>query len=182
MFFLPNNQKIDEDGVIDAMLDTDMSRQYFLDTTTGEVGCVVQKAKHKPVLDPKRYLQVVRIPPATQLRWARDFAKWCVDDQAVKTSLLAEAKKKDANKAFVRCEKILQADPDEFMYGWREWQGTAGFDEMKLWLATLPFYIQEKFEGCVDCEMCKLMEQGEHNLGDFLEAKQKEERKKSKSG
>jgi len=45
MFLLPNQNKIDEDGVIEAMLHRDTSRRYFLDTTTGEVGCVEKKTK-----------------------------------------------------------------------------------------------------------------------------------------
>ena len=47
MFLLPNHKKIDENGVIDAMLDTDSSRRYFLDTITGEVGCVEKGSKKK---------------------------------------------------------------------------------------------------------------------------------------
>lgn len=179
MFLLPNHKKIDEDGIIDAMLDTDSSRRYFLDTMTGEVGCMEQKAKNKPVLDPKRYLEIARIPAATQLQWVRDFTKWCIEDDALKKSLITEAQSKtDTERAFARCEELLRADPDEFMYGWKEWQGQSGFEEMLQWFSTLPIDIEGKFEGYDDCELCKLMERGEHNLGDFLEAKQKEERKK----
>lgn len=180
MFLLPNNQKIDEDGVIDAMLDTDMSRRYFLDTMTGEVGCIERGGRRKAVPDPKRYLQVARIPAATQLRWIKEFSKWCLEDEKVKKALLAETKRKNAEKAFARCEKLLRDDSGEFMYGWKEWQGQSGFEEMLNWFSTLPLDIEDKFEGCGDCELCKLMEKGEHNLGDFLEAKQKEERKRKK--
>lgn len=179
MFLLPNHKKIDEDGVIDAMLDTDMSRRYFLDTLTGEVGCVEKGGKKKAAPDPGRYLEVARISVAAQLRWMKKFTEFCVEDPVVAKVLLAEMKKENAEKAFSRCEELLRADPNKFMYGWKEWQRQSGFEEMLEWFSTLPIDIEDKFEGCGDCELCKLMERGEHNLGDFLEAKQKEERKKN---
>lgn len=175
MFLLPNHKKIDEDGVIDAMLDTDMSRRYFLDTMNGEVGCVEQKAKNKPVLDPKRYIEVPRITVGAQLSWLKESTQM-IEDRDVVEKVMAEMQK-GSTDALLSCEKILSESESVWIYGWKEWQGQSGFEEMLEWFSTLPIDIEDKFEGCGDCEMCKLMEQGEHNLGDFLEAKQKEERK-----
>lgn len=177
MFLLPNNQKIDEDGVIDAMLDTDSSRRYFLDTFTGEVGCIEKEDTKKALPDPTRYLQVARIPAATQLKWMKEFMGFCVDNRILARLLSTEIQQKDAEKAFLRCKELLNASADGWIHGWREWQGQSGFEEVLKWFSTLPLDIEDKFEGCGDCEMCKLMEQGEHNLGDFLEAAAKEKRK-----
>lgn len=181
MFLLPNQNKIDEDGVIDAMLDTDIAHRYFLDTITGEVGYVEEKAKKTALPNFKRYREIPKVSAHDQLLWMKECIEICIGDSLLSKSLLAEIQKEtNAEKTLLRCEHILEDDKDGWIHGWVEWQGTAGFDEMKQWLATLQVSIEEKFEGCGDCELCKLMEQGEHNLGDFLEAKAKEERKKEK--
>lgn len=175
MFLLPNNKKIDEDGVIDAMLDRDVSLLYVLDTKTGEVGCM-EIEKQKKHLDPKRYIEIPKVSPALQLKWMEESLQM-IEDRAV-----AEAVQKEMQKSgpdiLTLCENILSQDERVWIYGWQEWQGTAAFEEMQKWFGTLPFEIEEKFEGCGDCELCKLMEQGEHNLGDFLEASAKEKRKR----
>lgn len=183
MFLLPNNKKIDEDGVIDAMLDTDTTHRYFLDLNTGEVGCVEKEkeAKEKP-LDPKRYIAIPKISPTTQLAWMKDFVESCVDVPDLVEALMEEMhSNQSAKKAFKQCIKLLSDDESGWILGWPDWQGTPVFDEMLKWFSTLPFELEERFEGCGDCELCNLMEQGNHTIGDFLEAKQKEERKKKQS-
>ncbi len=176
MFLLPNQNKIDENGVIEAMLQTDLSRKYFLDTTIGEVGSVEQKAKKSVLLDTKRYIEIPKLSEAVQLEWLKEFMENMISiDSFLSHALKSEIEK--GEEALARCEKILNEDKEGWIHGWREWRGTSAFEEMKKWFATLPISIEEKFEGCEDCELCKLMEQGEHTVGDFMEAKVKEERK-----
>ena len=127
-------------------------------------------------------MEVARIPAATQLVWMKEFTGFCVGNRVLSGLLLTEVHKKDTVKAFLRCEELLNASAGGWIHGWREWQGQSGFEEMLEWFSTLPLDIEDKFEGCGDCELCKLMEQGEHNFGDFLEAKAKEERRKRFSG
>ena len=44
-FTLPNGKKIDTDGVMDAMEDVIGMTRYFLDTVSGEVGCISSAVK-----------------------------------------------------------------------------------------------------------------------------------------
>ena len=173
MFLSPNQNKIDEDGVIEAMLHRDTCR-YFLDATTGEVGCVDKKTKKDVLLDTKRYIEVPKLSETVQLTWMKEF----MEDMLDMDTVLSRTLKNEIEKgALVRCENILNKDAEGWIHGWREWRGTSAFEEMQKWFSTLSISIEEKFEGCEDCELCKLMEQGEHTVGDFMEAKAKEERK-----
>ncbi len=176
MFLLPNQNKIDESGVIEAMLHTDSSCRYFLDTTTGEIGCVEKKTTKNVSLDMERYIEVPKLSEAVQFAWMKKFIETMLETE----SLLSRALKNEIEKgkgALACCEKILNEDAGKWIHGWREWCKTSAFEEMQKWLGTLPISIEEKFEGHGDCELCKLMERGEHNLGDFMEAKAKEDRK-----
>lgn len=44
-YYLPNGRAIDGEGAVDALLDEVEGNRYFLDMTTGEVGCVEGKGK-----------------------------------------------------------------------------------------------------------------------------------------
>ena len=177
MFLLPNQKKIDEDSVIDAMLDFDATHRYVLDTTTGEVGCIEKGGTKEKPLDRQRYIPIPKISSETQLLWLKECVEFCLNDNSGLRAELMNELQSGETGSFERCEKLLSEDESGWIHGWREWQGTSGAEALMKWLPTLPFEVEDKFEGCGDCELCKLMEQGEHTLGDFLEAKQKEERK-----
>ena len=186
MFLLPNDNKIDTEGVIEAMEDTTGEHQYFLDIEKGDVGCVEKsngkdKEKAESLVKSGRYIEIPNVSDTEQKKWLMKFAQEFLkpgnkDEKSLYAKIvkLLSAKKRNA---FGLALKVLEKDESGWIHGWSQWQRDCLWEEMENWFSVLPVEIKDKFEGCDDCELCKLMAQGEHTLGDFNEASAKEKLK-----
>lgn len=190
MFYLPNGREIDIEGVIDAMGDATGSRRYFLDTEKGDVGCVdgkgeKNKKKTKSLIESGRYIEIPNIPDKEQKKWLMEFAEeFLKSDDKDEKSLYVTIKKLLSDKKENSLEsalKELEKDESGWIHGWAQWQRNHLWEKTEDWFSSLPIEIEDKFEGCDDCELCKLMEQGKHTLGDFNEAMTKEKQKSQKN-
>lgn len=185
-FILPNGMRIDEDGLASAFAEINLRQRYVLDVETGDVGCIdANVGGAGKILDKDRYTEIPHVSAAVQLQWIRELIKelmlFSTEDTALVQALartLDETKEGAEAEALASCERLLEADKNGWIHGWAQWKTDHVWEDLCAWLAQLPVQIEDRFEGCGDCELCKLMEQGPHNIGDFLEAKQKEERKK----
>jgi len=179
-FILPNGSKIDIDGVIDAMGDFVSETRYFLNTLNGEVGCVELDDKKflENITKNPNYIEIPKVTERSQRKCMRKFADIMLKDGDREEKKLYEKIRKALVKGELgKCITILEKSKMGWIHGWAQWQGDQIFEEMEGWFKTLPIPITEKFEADDDCELCKLMEKGEHNLADFKEAAQKEIRK-----
>lgn len=185
-FVLKNGNKIDEEGLGDAFGDAEPARVYFLDLETGEVGCIEKgEGKKIPVSNRERYVEVPHTLASRQIEWLRDFARELIVPEG--GSAFADKLFKILDSPLLgndslklsECLEILEKDPSGWIHGWAEWHRDHSCEAMSDWLMKLPIEIEDKFEAFDDCELCKLIEKGPHNLGDFMEAKQKDERKKN---
>ncbi len=180
---LPNGRKIDTDGIIDAMEDVTGKTRYFLDTVSGEVGCVSAADKDDVVRfsNDRRYAAIPPASSAIQSRWLKEFMEMILETETLaERSLhkkLTAVLKIEHSEAFDQCLKMMGKADESLLAGWASWQGDHLFEEMKAWFATLPVAIGSDFEADCDCELCKLIMKGPHTAGDFNEALQKKERK-----
>lgn len=185
-FILPNGMRIDEDGLAEAFSEVNPQHRYVLDTKSGDVGCTdVGSNAGGKVPDKDRYIEISRVGAATQLQWIRELISelmlFSAEDAVLirrLTQVLDGTRGGNEVETLASCELLLEADKNGWIHGWAQWKADHLWEEMGAWLDQLPIKIDDRFEGCGDCELCKLMEQETHNLGDFLEAEHKEKRKK----
>ena len=183
-FTLPNGKKIDTDGVMDAMEGVTGRIRYFLDTVSGEVGCVSAADKGAVVKfsDDRRYVAIPPVPSMIQSRWLKEFMEMIIKTgtQAERTlyKKLANILKIRDQRTFDQCLKTMGRFDESLLAGWASWQGDHLFEEIKTWFATLPVAVDSEFDADCDCELCKLIVKGSHTIGDFNEASQKQTRKK----
>lgn len=191
MFYLPNGGKIDIEGVIDAMEDTTGLCRYFLDTEKGDVGCVEKisgngKEKAESLAKNGRYIEIPNIPEKEQKEWLIEFAQEFLklgnkDERNLYSRIIRILSGKKEN-SFDLALKELEKDESGWIHGWAQWQRNCLWEKAEDWFGSLPIEIEDKFEGCDDCELCKLMGQGKHTAGDFNEAMTKEKLKSLQSG
>lgn len=185
MFLLPNGSTVDIEGVCDALEDYIGQTHYFLDSITGEVG-VVGKKEPKKLLrlqkDP-RYFQIPSVPAAKQIEWLKKFVAEIMPPKAALTfALRKHLKEKDCAVALVACNELFKKDflkktSEGWVHGWAQLQGDELYAEAEEWFLTLPIEIIDKWEGCDDCELCKLTEKDDQTVGDFFEAASKQKLK-----
>ena len=185
-YFLPNGSKIDFDSLIDALKDRTGKCRYFLDLQKGEVGCI---EKGKNDLQPKsavlretaRYVEIAPVAENVQIQWMREYLDEFLQKGDKRERLLyASTQKILSDKkphTFERILSLVEKDKRGSIHGWVQWQEDQQWDEVVNWLEMLPVAVESKFKGCGECELCKLMEMGEHTIGDFFEASVKQNRK-----
>jgi len=186
MFLLSNGNKIDTEGVIGAMEDTTDACRYFFDIEKGDVGCVEKnngknKEKAESLVKSGRYIEIPNVPDTEQKKWlikfSQEFLKSGNKDEKSLYAKIAKLLSGKKENSFNMALKALEKDKSGWIHGWSQWQRNCLWEEMENWFSVLPVEIEDKFEGCDDCELCKLMAQGEHTLGDFNEASAKEKLK-----
>ena len=171
MFLLSNGNKIDTEGVIDAMEDTTDACRYFFDIEKGDVGCVEKnngknKEKAESLVKSGRYIEIPNVPDTEQKKWmmkfAQEFLKSGNKDEKSLYAKIAKLLSGKKENSFNMALKALEKDKIGWIHGWSQWQRNCLWEEMENWFSVLPVEIEDKFEGCDDCELCKLMPQGEH--------------------
>lgn len=83
-YYLPNGRPIDVEGAVDGMLDEDQAKRYFLDTTTGEVGCVEAEDNQKLASierERDRYRELPRASEEKQKEWMESFIRVCISTE-----------------------------------------------------------------------------------------------------
>ncbi len=178
MFKFPNGTHVDYDGLKEAMLSTDTKTTYFFDTKNGHVGLVLKKNPNKE-LDPKRYILVPTIPEQTQVWWLHDMISVFIslEDPLLARALLRALK--DTKSGYAKARTLLEKHKDGWIHGWAQWQEEDVGEKMDTWLSSLDLGITDVFEPCGDCEMCKLQAEGGHSVEEFIEASEKQNKKKS---
>jgi len=185
MYLLPNKNKIDDDGIVEAMKDGNSNTCYFLDTASGEVGIIdgkKDKSKLAKLRGDSRYIAIPKISDEKWRKIFRDFVEMCEDwDNSATGKLFGKEFAKGGNVR-KNCVAILEKREkiDGLIYGWRQFEADSLWEEMRKWFSSLPIEIEDdwKSELDCDCELCKLLKEGDHTVGDFMEASQKEDRKR----
>ena len=83
---------------------------------------------------------------------------------------------------FAECLKIVEFVDKYEIDGWNQWSIDGGpGDEMHEWVEDLSprIFMEDDWDLDDDCELCKLIKNGAHSVGDFHEAAAKEKRKKA---
>ena len=180
---LETGAKIDETGLADAFAETDTVFRYFLDTRTGDIGCFDTSIAGAKAPSDDRYIEVPRISAGTQLIWFSEMMRDTMDSEKDQmlifelSEILHGVSRDTAADALALCEAILEKAGNGWIELWDEWSSSPLWDEIEQWLASLPIPIEDKFEGCGECDLCAMLGDGPRTIGDFLEAKQKAERK-----
>jgi len=148
MFILPNNKKIDEDAVIDAMLEENPVKKY-LNLETGKV-------------ESKSNLNSVEIPKADQedkIAWMSDFMDGLIkfEDADLYKKLLVIISSKNG---YQKCLDILSEEKDDWLTAWESWEDDTVFFCMKGWFESLNIEIKKEMEYFDDCPVCQAMKFG----------------------
>lgn len=191
MYLLPNKNKINDEGVIEAMKDGNSRAYYFLDTISGEVGMVdgeKDKKKLEKLCGDSRYIAIPKVSDEKWRKWFRDFVEMMAgEDGEISAKLIIKELEKEEKDVFKKCLAILEKGEkvDGLIYDWWQFEADMLWEEMENWFCSLPIDVEDDWQSELDddCELCKLMKKGDHTVGDFMEAAQKEGRKKKdKSG
>lgn len=188
-YILQSGRKIDMDGLLCAMEDTGESR-YFLDLTEGEIGEVNTKTKQgkekcQRLSSNKRYVEIPKIRDENRIECMRE----CMDmflkegnkgEQKLHDEMQKILDSNDTNK-FKKALVKLEKSRTGWIHGWEQFRRDSAWEDAVSWIEKLPVAIEQKFEGCGDCKLCTLMEKGEHDMDDFLEAVKKEKKKKPRA-
>lgn len=186
MYLLPNKNKIDGEGITAAMKDENPKASYFLDTVSGEVEIAVKgkdKDKLTKLRGDSRYLAIPKIGDEKWRKLFRDFLEMMREEGGeVSGKLIIKEIEKGKKEVLKKCRAILEKREknDGLIYGWWQFESDKLWEEMENWFSTLPIEIEDDWQSDLDsdCELCKLIKNGAHNVGDFREAVQKEKRKK----
>lgn len=150
MFKLPSGKKIDEERVINAMENGDISNSHFLDTKTGEVNSISKK------YDSKRFLKIPKIPSKQMYKWMKEYIKEFIghEDPEFTKRLNSVLKVK---KPFKLLEDLLENSEKGWIHGWKQWKQDYVYEEMTEWLMNLPLNIKDEWEFSDDCASCQAM-------------------------
>jgi len=182
MFTLPNKKNIDGFGLEEALGDTDLSRQYFLDAKSGEIGCfnaTDRKKIREMEAGSDRYFEIPHVPEITQLEWVREFCEMILEEDGVLLRRKMLRALKDG-KNLRACIELIENDKNDWFYAWDSWRGDCLWEEAGNWLAELPIDVVDNWEASDDCELCKLMKTGEYTVEVFKKAAEKEKNKEKK--
>lgn len=192
MLLLPNGKQLDSEGITDAMK-SKLSERAFLDTATGEIGVIddkeiltaLGKKRLEEISHNARYIEIPHVTDVRKRKWLREFIKTFLKEGNKKErqlyqSIDDEIKSKNIDR-FDKAIVLLEKSSTGWIHGWSQWYFDELWNDMDTWLETLPFEIEDVFDGDDDCELCKLLAQGEHTIGDFNEALQKEHMKDKNS-
>lgn len=155
--------------------------RYFLDSVTGDVGCVENPAASS-LPDKSRYFEIPKTPAVIQIGTMEQFIKDILATERGGKKLANRLKgvikkKQDKIITLSECEKILEVDKGGWGAAWQSWQGDSLFEDAKIWLSRLPVSVEERWEGGDDCELCKLMNNGADLVTDLKEAMAEENKK-----
>ncbi len=179
-YFLPNKRPVDEDGAIDAMLDDNRTNRYFLDVTTGDVGCIEtgsEEGQSKLTAMQRemgRYRELPRVSDGTKVMWLETFAEMVVtfDDVPFRDAILKRLK----SSGFAGAHRLLVSHNDgEWIPAWEPWEGDHAFEDLGAWLKeNVPGSTQE-WKGCDDCAICRASKNGA-GLQELLDAFEEQRR------
>ena len=175
---LPNGRAVDTEGAVEAFLDKNAKNRYFLDLTTGEVGCV-EKGRKGALEKLKslhgervRYKEIPRASVEDRYEWFEDFVKEIVpyDDRELSRKVLYTL----YGEGYTQALTLLGEAKGDFLDGFDIWVEDQAFDVLGDWLeARVPGIM---FKGCGDCEICRAEESGA-GLEGLFEAFEKERKK-----
>lgn len=164
MFKLPNGKKINEEMVIEAMEDSNLSDSHFLNIKTGEVEKVSELfddavGKRYEELDNERYIKIPRISTNQYYEWMKEYTQEFIEREdpefAKKVNDVLTGK-----NTFQKFKELLSSSEEGWIHGWDQWKSDCVYEEFTKWLAGLPIEITEEFEGFDDCPICQAMKEG----------------------
>lgn len=160
MYKLPNNIKIDEEAVKNAMLDYQVDDFYYLDYETGKVISGRQIVDDGVESEENRYYEIIKLSDEHVISWMEWLTRELIADEDLEfaKSLLVILKKPEPIKNF------LVAIEGNWSYGWPQCENDFCYEEMEKWFDTLPFEVEDDWqdffaENC-DCPICQAMAQG----------------------
>jgi hypothetical protein len=175
-YYLPNKRPVDVEGAIDAMLDTNQAHQYFLDTTTGYVGCVgaedeeeysrLKSIRHES----NRYLELPRVSDDKKKAWLETFAGMIVlfDDAPFYEILLGTLRSAGFESAYTL---LISYKDGEWAPAWESWVGDHAFEDLGVWLKQSVSGSTHGLKGYDNCAICHAHKNGAglHELLDAFE-------------
>lgn len=179
MYLLPNNKKIKDDGILEAMEDSDLTNHYFLDAKTGEVEIIPEmfdeeadERLEKIEEQSDRYFCIPQIPSYEQYKWMEEFVQDFVgrEDKNLQEKLEIAL---DGKGAFSRFKNVLLVAGGGWFDAWEEWKRNYLYEELEVWLAGLPIDIKEDSEYFDDCPVCQAMKEGKTSFKQLKEVFQK---------
>ena len=154
-YYLPNNQPVDVEGAVDAMLCTDERHRHFLDIETGEVACVEAHTKTgKEKLEAlakegARYRALPRVPHETRTQWFEEFVNSLVMSE--NKMLAAKLRKTLRTEGLERA--VHEAENEEWDFD--IWAGDRAFEDLGVWLTKEVPGFTKGLRGCGDCAICR---------------------------
>ncbi len=167
MFKLLNGKKIDEEKMIIAMEDNDISNLYFLDTKTGNVESDLDQS------DSTRYIKIPKIRDSQVHEWIHEYTDEFIHHEdpefAKKVYMVLKSK-----RPIKKIEDVLEQSKEGWIHGWTQWKRDCIYEEMKEWFLSLPINITEEFEWFDDCSICQKMKKAEEENRNLSIAELKE--------
>lgn len=170
-----NHQPIDSDLLADAVLGTAPDTVHVLDMETGQI--VEIPAENVTEIEVERVVQIPRMTDEQKMKELKKYTseEWMVgdddvDEHAQVTNMIADGKRVADIEATMR--------ETNWWIGWDIWIGDTAWEFGWQWLLTLDADVENVWEPCDDCEVCRMMEENPHHTqGDLHEAFDKQRRK-----
>ena len=171
---MPNKIPVDVDGCITAMLDDDVSNVYFFDIERGEVCCIEDEKRggDKKIKEiskkTERYFKLPKVSKKDKEEWLKSFVKEMIspDDLKLSKDLLKPSEKNYYDVVL----EIIKKSEEGWIHGWVEWSHFDAYEIFENWIYSLPVEIDDEWEGCDDCAICRAMASGKDSVSELLKA------------
>lgn len=165
MFKLPNGKQIDEESVIMAMEDNDISNSYYLDTETGEVESVsdlldLDAKKKREKFDNDRYVEIPQLSSSQLYDWMREYTDEFINREEPEFAENIYIALKD-KKPFRRFKDLLEQSEEGWIHGWDQFKRDYMYEEMQDWLLNLSIGIKDEWDYFDDCAICQEMKKAD---------------------
>jgi hypothetical protein len=172
MYLMPNKIPVDVEGAIEAMLDDDISNVYFFDIEKGKVCCIESEKdggdkKIKEISKKiERYFKLPRISKKVKEKWLKSFVKEMIspEDLGLSKKLLKHPEKNYYDTVL----EIIEKSEEGWIHGWAEWSHFDAYEIFEDWIYSLPVEIDDEWDGCENCAICRAMESGKDSIPELL--------------
>lgn len=174
-YYLPNKRPVDVEGAIDGMLDENKANRYFLDTKTGDIGCVDtgnrgnDQKLESITRERSRYRELPRVSEEKKKEWLTWFVENVMSFDQADAPLQSKLREALRVGGFQKALAVLESSTEDSGYSWDICAGDRAFEDLGVWLKKeVPGFTYE-LKGCEDCAICRADANGA-GLHDLLDA------------
>jgi hypothetical protein len=174
MYLMPNKISVDVEGAIDAMLDDNISNVYFFDIEKGEVCCIESEknGSDKKIKEiskkAERYFKLPRVSKKVKEKWLKSFVEEMISPEVL---VLSKKMLKHPEKNYYdTLLEIIEKSEEGWIHGWVEWSHFDAYEIFEDWIYSLPVKIDDEWEGCEDCAICRAMASGKDSVPELSKA------------